>query len=141
MSLHNCGSIIFIILIFGSNNLLGKKRMKLNMQIDAEDAHGLGETLIEHTGWESSPISPDRELHVKSFDVGTFVEVAGAVKAGAEAITAIVTLAAGIWKWRQEIKKNARIILEKKGQDETEKLLLEQETTVEEIQEFLGKNA
>ena len=111
--------------------------MKLTVQIEGQDATGMGQAFLSETRLEAHMAEQPAAIRTKSIDATAFVEIAGMVKAGAEALTAVVALAAAIWKWRQEIKQNARTIIQKEANDETERLLLDQETTVEEIEEFL----
>lgn len=109
--------------------------MKLHIYIESTDAKDLGEKLLNQTQIKGELTERQEQERVRSFDAAGFAEIAGAIEAGAKALTALVALAAAIWKWRQEAKKEARIVLAK--EEETERLLVDMETTVEEIEDFL----
>lgn len=104
----------------------------MKIYIESESAYQDGQKLLDTVELNGNISKPEG---TRSLDPAVILDIA--VDA-AKLVASISTTAYNIWKWRQELKKEDRVVLEKED-EKKERLLLEHQTTTQEIETFLKK--
>lgn len=105
------------------------------IMIEGEDARAAAQQLLSDSAIQGQ-IQEDDAI-TRAIDWAIVMEIVGHVGSVIGTAGGAVSLAHTLWKWRKELKDDKKVVLSE-GKGEAEKrLLLEKDTTEEEIDNFL----
>lgn len=116
----------------------------LKIHIQAEQSSQQAQNLLANSQLQGKIIPASSGK--RGVDIGVVIEIVNFVAENSETISNIVDAVSGVtstaytlWEWRQKMKEDDKTVLTKEDEAGKEKrMLLEKETSVEEIDQFLN---